>query len=504
MSIGVRRSYMTFLLLLGAVVFGMVIAGGLQITPAGETAQAQRDAAQDITASAAPVGLPSFADLAERVSPAVASIQSTTIETASGPRRRQVDPFEFFFGPRGRGQAPPENDSREFRSDSGGSGFVISSDGLIVTNFHVINGATKLRVRLGDREYDAQVRGTDQATDIALLKIDAEADLPYLRLGDSEAVRVGDWAMAVGSPAGLADTVTVGVVSAKGRNLGIADGSFENFIQTDAAINFGNSGGPLLNLRGEVVGINTAINFGSENIGFAVPVNTLKQILPQLREEGRVRRGFLGINVQNLTFEAAQSFGLESSDGALVLEIMEDVPAEKAGLQHGDIIVSADDIKITQTRDLIEYVSGLGPDGKVDLGVIRNGKRITKRVELAERPSEEGATEKPEEATPSELDWLGIEYQDLSSSLRSNHGIPSDLQGVWISDVSPSSSFYEQLNFNRIINVISEVDGTVVESVRDFERYVQSAESGATLRFYVRRFAQNQQLAPLYVFARVP
>ena len=239
-----------------------------------------------------------------------------------------------------------------------------------------------------DRDYKAEVKGTDAATDLALLKIDAGSSLPYLNLGDSDRLRVGDWVMVIGSPLALDHTVTVGVVSAKGRALGISDVSFENFIQTDAAINFGNSGGPLVNLKGEVVGIATAINYGAENIGFAVPVSTLEQVLPQLEQKGKVSRGYLGIQIRNLDFEHAQAFGLQSTDGALV-ESVEKGPAKEAGIDHGDVIVGVDEHQVAKTRDLIDFVAGKPPGTTVTLDVIRNGKHLKKQVKLSERPGAE-------------------------------------------------------------------------------------------------------------------
>ncbi len=206
---------------------------------------------------------------------------------------------------------------------------MVSADGYVVTNNHVIDGASKIRVRLNERIYDAELKGADPATDLAVLKIDPKgATLSYLPLGDSDRLRVGDYVMAIGNPLLLDHTVTVGVVSAKGRSIGLSqDASFENFIQTDAAINRGNSGGPLVNLRGEVIGIATAMNWGAENIGFAVPVNTLKSVLPQLRDKGRVTRGYLGINIQNLDYDRAQAFGLEQAGGALVTRVVDGSPA---------------------------------------------------------------------------------------------------------------------------------------------------------------------------------
>src|SRR5436190_7743642 len=284
------RTVLTWGLIFGAVVFGMVLAGGLNLTPAGFSAP--QPSAASPAAVTLPNGqtVPSFADLAELTLPAVVSIDAVTIEKGRRDREGgQGDPFEFFFGPRGRnprmqpqpqepGGGEDEGQPQEFRSDSGGSGFVISADGLIVTNFHVVKGASKVTVHVGERRLQAEIKGTDPATDLALLKVEAGGGLKYLPLGDSERLRVGEWVMAIGNPLLLEQTVTVGVVSAKHRRIGISDTSFENFVQTDAAINFGNSGGPLINASGEVIGINTAINNGANSIGFAVPVNTLREI----------------------------------------------------------------------------------------------------------------------------------------------------------------------------------------------------------------------------------
>ncbi len=500
------RRFVTVLLLFGAVVFGMVLAGSLNLTTPGAGAPEpapQPAPAQQKAAAALPASLPSFADLAERVSPAVVSIAATTFERGRSGRR--VDPFEFFFGPRRR-QQPDNEQQEEFRSDSGGSGFVVSADGYVVTNNHVIQGAEQVQVKLGERVYSAEVKGTDRATDLALLKIDAK-DLPTLPLGDSDALRVGDWVMAIGSPLELTNSVTVGVVSAKQRRINISDetSSFENFIQTDAAINFGNSGGPLVNLHGEVIGINTAINFGSENIGFAVPVNTLKQILPQLRDEGRVRRGYLGIGVNELTPAAADAFGLDSTDGALVMNVLPGLPADKAGLRNGDIIVGADGRAITTTRELIDYVSGKGPEATVKLDVLRDGKPLALDVRLAERPVEGEEQASAEGSGESGIEWLGIRYQDLTPGLRSMHGLPEDLEGVWITELSPRSPLYDEgLRAGEMINVITEVNGKRVTNVEEFEAAASAAGSGSRLRIYLRRFFRGQERQPVYVFPAVP
>jgi serine protease Do len=512
MSTNRNRNLATFLLVLGAVVFGMVLAGGLQMTVPSQAADQDPNlSATRLAAHHATTTLPSFADLAEAVSPAVVSIQAATIEKAPANRGRGgVDPFEFFFGPRNRQQRPqqqepddedspggpgqggpgqgpgPGQSPEEYRSDAGGSGFVISPDGLVITNNHVVEGATSVKVHLDDRDYTAQVKGVDKATDIALLKIDAGHPLRYVELGDSDAIRVGDWVMVIGNPLNLDRTVTTGVISAKGRSIGISDASFENFIQTDAAINFGNSGGPLLNMQGQVVGIATAINWGAENIGFAVPINTLKEVLPQLREKGKVSRGYLGLGVRNLDYTQAQAWGLKDTAGALV-QTVESGPAKDAGVQHGDVILSVDGHKVKQTRDLINYVSNKGPNATVTLDVWRDGKQIQKQVKLRERPLNTQGGE--EEVTPggkpegsSGIEWLGIQYQDISSALRNGHGLPSDVGGVMVTNVTPTSPLYEQ--FVRPGTVITEINGQAIKGTADFERIVKSAKPGSYLRFY--------------------
>ncbi len=502
-----KRRFLTLTAIFGAMIFGMVLAGSLDFTPVsvGESDDSPEPQAVPARPSQIEVGLPSFADLAETVSPGVVTIEASTFER--GSRFRSVDPFEFFFGPRRRDAPEDPEEDQEFRSDSGGSGFMVSADGYVVTNNHVIRDAEQVRVRMGDRALDAVVRGRDPATDLALLKIESDEQFPYLRLGDSDQLRAGDWVMAIGSPLELANTVTVGVVSAKGRRINISQetSSFESFIQTDAAINFGNSGGPLVNLAGEVVGINTAINWGSENIGFAVPVNILRQVLPQLRDEGRVRRGYLGIGVIDLTQRAAEAFELESTDGAMVNNVLPGLPADKGGLEPGDIILEVDDIKVTNTRQLIDYVSAKGPDASVELKIVREGKKMSKTVELSERPSDVAGAEDDSDSEEGGIEWLGLRYQDLTPGLRSSHGIPEDLNGVWITEISPRSPLYDEgVRAGEIINIITEVNGKPIQGVSDFEDLVRGSEPGSRLRVYIRRFARGQELQPLFVFPGVP
>jgi serine protease Do len=488
-----RRQTLTFATLLGAVVFGMVLAGALELGPQGHAAPSGSGAAEP--QSLATGVLPSYADLAERVLPAVVSIDAQTIERGQPQRHPQggpADPFDFFFGPRQRPDGGEPDSQREFRSNSGGSGFVVSEDGLVVTNNHVIEGATKIRVRLEERYYDAELKGADPATDLALLQIKADRKLPYLALGDSQRLRVGDHVMAIGNPLLLDHTVTVGVVSAKGRSIGLTqDASFENFIQTDAAINRGNSGGPLVNLRGEVIGIATAMNWGAENIGFAVPVDTLKAVLPQLRETGKVSRGYLGINIQNLDYDRARAFGLEEPKGALVTTVVPGAPADEAGIQHGDIVLSVDGREIKETRELIDYVSALGPGKTVQLEVLRDGQRMRKTVELEERSGAGESAPAGEEEGGAGIDWLGLDYQDLTPQIRQTLGMPPQINGVVVREVGASSPLYDESLAAG--DLIVEVNGEGVPDSARFEELIRAAAPGSYLRLYVRRFDPHQR-----------
>jgi serine protease Do len=521
------RRWATLLLVLGAVVFGMVLAGSLDWTPPGFGAVDER-AAGAVKVPSGSVTLPSFAQLAEAVTPAVASIRSVSFSEAPAGRGAEGDPFfDFFFGPRrrrdgqgeregegdgpGRGPVPPGPGRErpipeEFRSEAGGSGFLISADGLVATNYHVIEGASELMVQLGDdpREFPAKVRGTDPLTDLALIQIESDRRFSYLRLGDSARVRAGDWVMVIGNPLRLGRTVTVGVVSAVGRSgLGITDVSFENFLQTDAAINFGNSGGPMVNLQGEVVGIATAINWGAENVGFAVPASTLAKVLPQLEAQGRVRRGYLGVNVENVDYQAQQAFGLEAPEGALVIQVVAEAPAANAGIRHGDLILAVDGRKVRATRDLIDYVSDRPPGTQVTLELRRGDERLSRRVTVGERPGGEEPPAPPEEENGSGIEWLGLRYQDLSPGIRSSHQIPEEVAGVWIRSVSPRSPLIDERV--QAGDIITEVNGAAVRSVADLERLVQAAPSGGYLRFYVQRFdPRSGRSAQLFAFARVP
>ena len=476
-----QKYYSLAAVVVAAVLFGMVIAGGLDLTP---PVDAERNT--QVQPMVETIAVPDFATLADRVVPSVVSVTIKDVQDPS-ERGRQMprDPFhEFFRGP----EAPSDEPSVR---RSAGSGFFISGDGEIVTNYHVIEDADEIEIELVDgTRFDAEVIGRDEATDLALLKVSKpDRDFAYLALGESETVRVGEWVMAVGNPLDMDHTVTVGVVSAKGRVLGLSrEGtSFENYIQTDAAINLGNSGGPLVNIRSQVIAINTAINARGQNLGFAVPVNILRQILPQLRENGMVVRGFLGITVNNLDQDSAEAFGLSSRDGALVVEVSPGRAADKGGVEHGDIVVAIDGDPVEDTRELIDTISAMPPGTEVELTVIRDGKQRKLEVELEARDAV-GESESPD-AEPSREDdtaeRLGISVSEIDSQIRRMYGLDDEVRGVVITRVLPVSPAADE-NLIRG-DVILEANGEAIETVDQLRAIVSDVPDGGYLRLYVQR-----------------
>jgi serine protease Do len=499
MNPSTKRILSTIAIVIASVAFGILVSAdlGLMRLSKAQTASSSVSAQPGVGA----VTIPSFADVAARVMPAVVSIRSTEIVRASDQRRRNfgVDPFEFFFpdptDPRRRGQGGPGQtpDDDEQRQTSGGSGFIVSPDGFIVTNNHVIEGATKVEVHYGadengngGRTVQAKIVGRDPATDLALLKIDIGQDLPWIRMGDSERIRKGDWAIAIGHPFTFENTLTVGVISAKGRSLNLSEESrsFENFIQTDAAINFGNSGGPLLNIAGEVVGINTAIRGGgAQGIGFATPVNTAKMLLPQLKT-GKVTRSYLGMAIADITEETREAFNLPEARGALVQSVEPGKPAERAGIRHGDVIVEIDGKPIRNNRELIDYISYRPVGTEVRITLLRNGERQNVTARTAQRPAEGGDEEEElESAAEPVRDKLGLTVQNITDTLRATYNIPENLRGVVITDVKNVSPAGEA-NMSEG-EVISEVQGQRVNSVEEFRAIVDRIRSGQRIRMYV-------------------
>jgi serine protease Do len=458
----------------------MVIAGGLNVTP---LADADRPTQSPLPVMAA--GAPDFAVLAERVVPSVVSVYSTDVEEPSERRARPAHPFEFFFGPQGDGR---EQDDEPNVRQSSGSGFFISADGELLTNNHVIEEADKIEIALDDQtRYQAKVIGRDPETDLALIKVvNPDRQFAYLPLGDAASLRVGEWVMAVGNPLNMDHTVTVGVVSAKGRVLGLSDSSFEDFIQTDAAINFGNSGGPLVNLRGEVVGINSAINARGQNLGFAIPVDIASRILAQLRT-GKVVRGYLGVMVRNIDQEMQEAFDLASRDGALIEQVVAGHAGAKAGLEPGDVVTSVNGTAIATTRELIDLVSAQPPGAKVKLEVMRKGKRSVVDVVLEERESqaETAAPEATEEVVDLLSERVGVNVAELSDRSRQMYGVGRDVEGVVITRVKNVSPAGEE-GLSRG-DVITQALGEPVSSVADLERLVGEVDKGGLLRLYVFR-----------------
>lgn len=456
-------------------------AQALRFGAGGEEEEGEPSAQAPQAPAAAGVvrGLPDFTPLVERVSPEVVNISTTTevparrgIRPPFGPEdpfREFWEPFERFFGP-----LPP------FRQRSLGSGFVIGEDGLILTNNHVIEDASKIVVTLEDeKKYDAEVVGRDDKTDIALIRINPGRKLRVVELGDSDALKVGEWVIAIGNPFGLSHTVTAGIVSAKGRYL--QQGNYDDFIQTDAAINPGNSGGPLINMRGEVVGINTAIfsrTGGNIGIGFAIPINLARELIPQLREKGRVIRGWLGVKIQKVTPEIAEHFGMEKPEGALVAEVIPGTPAEDAGLQVGDVIVEFDGQKVRESNDLPRIVARTRPGKKVRVKVLREKRLKTIEVEVGELKEEETVV------AGREADY-GLRVQTLTPQIAESLDLQPGTKGVIITAVEPGSSA-DDAGLRRG-DVILEVNRKPVENESEFWRELRKAGKEQSVLLLVRR-----------------
>ncbi|MBN2032255.1 MAG: DegQ family serine endoprotease [Deltaproteobacteria bacterium] len=420
----------------------------------------------------------SFAELAKKASPSVVNI--STVKTVKGGGIMpmpfgQGDPFRDFFERFFRDQMP-----RDFKQQSLGTGFIIDRQGYILTNNHVVEMADEIKVKLSDgKEYEAKIVGRDPKTDLALIKIESDEGLQPLPLGDSEKLEVGEWVVAIGNPFGLGNTVTAGIVSAKYRQIGAS--SYDNFIQTDASINPGNSGGPLLNTSGEVVGINTAIfsqSGGNIGIGFAIPVKMAEDLLPQLKK-GRVVRGWLGVMVQKITPELREKLGLKDDKGALVADVTTGGPAEKAGIERGDVIVAFDGKEIKEMRDLPFVVASTPVDKAVDIEVIRKGERKRFDVKIGELKDEQegmlAAEVKPR---------LGMSVEELTPELAKNLGL-KELSGivvVQVEDDSPAAAAGL-----RPGDVILEIDQSQLKSIDDFNSRIEKYKKGDTILLLAKR-----------------
>jgi serine protease Do len=458
-----------------AFLVGLIVAGSLIPTPAVSLGRGpDRAAAAPKTGDTpnAATGAANFADIAERLNPSVVNIDAT-----SRARRHPPGPLR----PPGDGSDPHDSPQR-----GAGSGFIIDADGYILTNFHVVDRADRLTVKLSDgRSLRARVVGTDPDTDIALIKVDNPGRVRAAPLGNSDRLRVGEWVCAIGNPLAYEHSVTVGVVSFVGRKLWNA--SLDNYIQTDAAINFGNSGGPLINTRGEVIGINAAISSRASNIGFAVPISQATSILAQLKATGHVRRGYIGVRLKDLDPDLERSLSLGVAEGALVEDVTAGSPAERAGLRTYDIIQALDDRALKTDEDLIRDVAAREPGSVARLRILRNGRIETLVVKLTERREQSSNGKLAALPAPVAGDRpavpIGLTVQALDGDATSHRGVPAGMAGVMVSQVDPLSPAFDA-DIERGY-IILEINREKVAGLRDFERITRAARAGDPLTFFV-------------------
>src|SRR5262245_46333240 len=478
-----------------AFLVGLIIAG--EFTPAAVVVTAPRGGAAAQPAHAAlslGPAVVNFADVAEKINAAVVNIDSMTKGDAGDPRRyfrRDDGPDggrDFDLPPR-RGDGSPDG-GRDFDlpRQGAGSGFIIDREGYILTNHHMIDAAQRITVTLADgRVFRAQVVGTDPAVDVALLKIPGSHDLPEAPLGNSDELRVGEWVCAIGNPLGYVHSVTVGVVSFIGRKL--FDPSLDDYIQTDAAINFGNSGGPLINARGQVIGINSAISSRASNIGFAVPINQAIGILPQLKTTGHVSRGYMGVFLTDVTPPLQRSLSLSTSRGALVQDVTNGSPAERAGLRTYDVILDVEGHDIATNEELIREISARQPGTMARLAVMRDGHRFTLNVKLGERPVQGGQDSarlanapRPRAPEPSADMPLGLTVREMDRELGARLDLPDSLQGVMVSRVDPTGAAFSAAVRRGF--VILEINRHPIRSLADYRRILAAAKPGDILALY--------------------
>ncbi len=427
-----------------------------------------------------------FANVAEKVNGSVVTISTETIIKGRRMPFGQF-PFEEFFGQdfhRFFGQ--PSQPQKDLKRYGLGSGVIVSADGIILTNNHVIKGADNIKIRLMDgKEYDGEIKGTDPNTDLAVIKIDAK-DLPALKFGDSDKSRVGEWVLAIGSPLSeeLAHTVTSGIISAKGRTGLFDQRQYEDFIQTDAAINPGNSGGALVNLRGELVGINTAIasrNGGFMGIGFAIPSNLANKVMTDILEKGRVVRGWLGVYIQDINTELANALGLSAPTGVLISGVQEDSPAKKAGLKAEDVVLKFNDRQVKNSAELRTLVASAGPDTKIKLGILRDGKDKEIEVKLGELTEEVAASSENTGASEN----IGLQVSDITPQLVEKYNLKVEKDAVVITEVE-RGSVADQSNL-KPGDVILKVNRQTVRNVPDYNKILKSTKPGETLLLYIQR-----------------
>lgn len=470
------------------VLVGLIVSGRIATAPASpapqpvtSVARAEPVVVERGGRTSAGAGSINFADVAERLNPAVVNIDATARGKRSRapqegqPRRPDLfqDPFDL-RRPR-TGEAPRRGM---------GTGFIIDAEGHILTNQHVIEGADRLTVKLTDgRSLRAEVVGSDPDTDIALIKVDADAPLPHATLGDSDRLRVGEWVCAIGNPLAYEHTVTVGVVSFIGRKL--FDSSLDNYIQTDAAISFGNSGGPLINTRGQVIGINSAVSRQSNNIGFAVPINQARAVLPQLKTMGKVMRGYIGVHLRDVDQDLQASLRLTRSDGALVQDVTPGSPGARAGLRPYDLIVSVDGEAVKTNDSLIREIATRTPGTVARLEYLRDGRPREVQVKLAERPTRTAELPPPAERSGQRIGpgELGLALIEIDGTNVHRFDVPQDTRGLLVQSVEPLSAAYEA-GIERG-QVILEINRQAVETVVGFRRIVSTTPIGSVLAVYL-------------------
>lgn len=424
-----------------------------------------------------------FVGIAKIVKPAVVNIStSQKLKRTEFRGFRGSEQFKEFFGEdffnRFFGQNPPKS----FRQRGLGSGFIVDKAGYIVSNHHVVKDADEIKVKLSDdSEYHARIIGQDPKTDLVLLKIDTNKELPTLEFGDSDALQVGEWVVAVGNPFGLSHTVTAGIVSAKGRVIGA--GPYDDFIQTDASINPGNSGGPLVNLAGKVVGVDTAIMASGQGIGFAIPSNTAREIIEDLKTKGKVTRGWLGLMIQEVTPELAESFNLLDHKGALVANVVPDSPADKAGIKRGDVVMDFDGKAINDYSDLPKLAARAEPGQSVALKINRDGKEQIFKVVIEEFPEEMEKLVSEEEGTAEE-EKLGMSVQELTSELAEGLNLPEDEKGVLVADVEEGGPAAEA--GIRRGDIIKEVNRIEITNLNSYQEALRASKDKMIL-FLVKR-----------------
>jgi len=424
-----------------------------------------------------------FTDLAKMASPAVVNIR--TVKTIKGGGRVYQHFFNSPFG-----KQDPLNDffgkffgnefQKEFKQRSLGSGFIIDKEGYIVTNNHVIEDADKIKVKLKNgKEFDAEIVGRDPNTDIALIKIKSKNNLPVVKLGDSDALEVGQWVVAIGSPFGLEHTVTAGIVSAKGRIIG--SGPYDDFVQTDASINPGNSGGPLINMKGEVIGINTAIIASGQGLGFAIPINSAKRIVDQLKSSGEVTRGWLGVGIQDLSEELSEYYGIKEGKGVLVTEVFPGDPADEAGIKPKDIVLSVNGKKVENTRELSKLIADTSVGDTVNIKVLRNGieKKIGVKIVKKEDDRITGLT--PSKGNEYEL---GIRVSELTTEIARHFNI-TEAVGVIVIDVESESQGMEA--GIRVGDIIKEINHQPIETVKDYKNGIEKLKKGDPIQMFIKR-----------------